>query len=88
MRALVPAFTAAAVLPVLAVNPCLLVFVKADGTVRQMLTTPTGQEPRMRGHAVPVWDAVAEEWRSFRIDRLLSVAILPEGAALTLVPQA
>lgn len=88
MRALVPAFTAANVLPVLAASPCLIVFVKADGTVRQMLTEPSGQEPRMRGQAVPVWDAVVGEYRSFRIDRLLALAVLPEGSTLTLVPQA
>ena len=61
----------------------LVVFTKADGTVREMLCTlradllPEYEGPKRRGNdhpdAIHVWDLEKEAWRAFKTSTVLEV---------------
>lgn len=64
-----------------------ITFEKSDGSIRQMKATlcesylppsdPTGSGAKPKSTQVqPVWDVDAAAWRSFRIDRVRSWALL------------
>ena len=48
----------------LAASPCLVYFVKRDGTLRRMLTAPTAEGVTVRGTMVRVFDAEKGAWRT------------------------
>lgn len=81
------AITKEALLTLLASNECVVEFTKVNGEKRTMPCTlksdivpPTpvveGKEPKKKNpNVVSVWCLDKKEWRSFRLDNLISVAV-------------
>ena len=57
----------------LAAAPCVVHFVKADGTARRMLTAPAADGVTAKPGAVRVFDAEKGAWRSICAERVVSV---------------
>ena len=72
----------------LAATPCVVHFVKADGTARRMLTAPTADGVTVRSGAVRVFDAEKGAWRSICAERVVSVAPLSARAKTAPAPVA
>ena len=62
---------------------CEMTFTKKDGTLREMVCTlsmnhipedkkPSGTSAGSTGSVIAVWDVRKEEWRSFRIDSVIT----------------
>lgn len=69
------------VVALLKTNVCKVVFEKADKSVREMICTLKDEHIKIEsaGRSVPandlvvtVWDMEKDEWRAFRMDRLIS----------------
>lgn len=57
----------------LAAAPCVVHFIKADGTARRMLTAPSAEGVTARAGVVRVFDAEKGAWRSICAERVVSV---------------
>jgi len=55
--------TASQIARLLASSVCIVVFVKADGSTRRMMTVPGPNGVGMKGGLVTVWDAEKGAWR-------------------------
>lgn len=58
----------------LAAAPCVVHFIKADGTARRMLTAPHPEGVTTKGGVVTVFDAEKGAWRSIRAERVVSAS--------------
>jgi WYL_2, Sm-like SH3 beta-barrel fold len=80
-----PAWSRQQVLELLQAGACTVSFTKADGTVRSMRAT---LEPHalpithnnipkrsLSEHTVRVWDLDKQDWRSFRLDTIITISV-------------
>jgi len=73
----------------LAENICVCTFTKVNGDERVMVctlkesivpaTTGSGSSSPVNEEVLPVWDVQAEDWRSFRIDRVKKFRLLKDA---------